>query len=60
MADGPDSTMWGARKSDRGLTAVMRCLMCLRSPSLMSPFLKKKKDSDGTKRMSRDLPPRCP
>jgi len=29
MAEGPCSTMWGARKSDGGLIAVMCCLVCL-------------------------------
>jgi len=48
MADGPGSTMLGARKSDGGLIAVMCCLVCQSSPCLMRPFPKKVKDSDGT------------
>jgi len=60
LADGPGSTMWGARNSDGGLIAVMCCLVRQSSPRLMRPFPKKVKDSDGTNPLSRDLPPRCP
>jgi len=38
----------GARKSDRGLIAVLCCLMCQSSPRLMMPFPKTVKDSYGT------------
>jgi len=49
--------MWGARKGDEGLIAVMCCRVCQTSPRLMRPFPKKVKDSDGTNPLSRDLPP---
>ena len=48
FADGPGSTMWGARESDGRPIAVMCCLVCQSSPRLMRPFPKKVKDSDGT------------
>jgi len=60
LADGPGSTMWGARKSDGGLIAIMCCLVCQTSPRLMRPSPKKLKDSDRTNPLSRDLPPRSP
>jgi len=34
MAEGPGSTLWGARKSDGGLIGVMFCLVCLKTRSL--------------------------
>jgi len=34
MAEGPGSTMWGARKSDGGLIAGMFFLVCLTTRSL--------------------------
>jgi len=48
LTHGPGFTMWRARKSDGGLIAVMCCLVCQSSPRLTRPFLKKRKDSDGT------------
>jgi len=41
--DGECFTMY-----DGGLIAVMCCLVCQSSPRLTRPFLKKRKDSDGT------------
>jgi len=54
LADGPGSTMWGAKKSDGELIAVMCCLVCQTSPRLMRPSPKKVKESDGTNPLSRD------
>jgi len=48
--------MWGARKSDGGLIAVMCCLVSQTSPRRMKPSPKNVKDSDGTNPLSRDLP----